>query len=73
MKRPIESDYTSHVAYTRALEMHCDTLTKPAQRTWIWLSDADIRESIDSICQYTGDFDEWLAKKIERKVKALNT
>jgi hypothetical protein len=47
--------------------------TAPPQRQWIWLSDADIRESIDSICQYTGDFDEWLAKKIERKVKALNT
>ena len=24
MKRPIESDYTSHVAYTRALEEYCD-------------------------------------------------
>lgn len=26
MKRPIESDYTSHVAYTRALEQYCDSL-----------------------------------------------
>ena len=26
MKRPIESDYTSHVAYTRALEGYCDAL-----------------------------------------------
>ena len=26
MKRPIESDYTSHVAYTRALEEYCDAL-----------------------------------------------
>ncbi len=25
MKRPIESDYTSHVAYARALEEYCDT------------------------------------------------
>lgn len=24
MKRPIESDYTSHVAYTRALEEYCN-------------------------------------------------
>ena len=24
MKRPSESDYTSHVAYTRALEAYCD-------------------------------------------------
>lgn len=26
LKRPIESDYTSHVAYTRALEQYCDSL-----------------------------------------------
>jgi hypothetical protein len=31
-KRPIESDYTSYVAYTRALERLCDTLlAQPAQ------------------------------------------
>ena len=48
-------------------------VAQPAQRTWIWLSDADIRETIDSICQYNGDYDEWLCKKIERKIKELNT
>jgi hypothetical protein len=26
IKRPIESDFTSHVAYTRALEEYCDSL-----------------------------------------------
>ena len=31
MKRPIESDYTSQVAYTRALEEYCDTLAQPQQ------------------------------------------
>ena len=46
---------------------------QPAQRTWIWLSDADIKETIDSICQYNGDYDEWLCKKIETKIKELNT
>ena len=30
MKRPVESDYTSHVAYTRALEEYCDVLRQPA-------------------------------------------
>jgi len=30
MKRPIESDYKSQVAYTRALEAYCDTLAQPA-------------------------------------------
>ena len=34
MTRPIESDYTSQVAYTRALEAYCDSLPqldRPAQ------------------------------------------
>jgi hypothetical protein len=29
--RPVEADYTSQVAYTRALEMYCDSLAQPAQ------------------------------------------
>jgi hypothetical protein len=72
MKRPIESDYTSHVAYTRALEMHCDTLEQPAQRTWIWLSDADIADVVDTTCQYTGSYEEYLIKKAERKIRSIN-
>jgi len=32
MRRPTESDYKVHVAYTRALEMYCDTLEQPAQK-----------------------------------------
>ena len=45
MKRPIESDYTSHVAYTRALEEYCDTLSRVEQEpvasncTHEWLDD----------------------------------
>jgi hypothetical protein len=31
MKRPVESDYTSHVAYARALEEYCDSLPQLAQ------------------------------------------
>ena len=31
MKRPIEADYISHVAYTRALEQYCDNLAQPEQ------------------------------------------
>jgi hypothetical protein len=30
MNRPIESDYTSMTAYTRALEEYCDALAQPA-------------------------------------------
>ena len=40
MKRPNESDYTSQVAYTRALEEYCDTLAQPApvQEPVAWIS-----------------------------------
>jgi hypothetical protein len=31
MKRPTEADYTSQVAYTRALEEYCDGLEQPAE------------------------------------------
>jgi hypothetical protein len=36
MKRPNESDYTSHVAYARALEEYCDMLEQPAQEPVAW-------------------------------------
>jgi hypothetical protein len=42
------------------------------KRPWIWLSDADIQETIDSICQYSGDYDVWLARKIEQKIRSMN-
>ena len=32
MKRPFESDYTSLVAYTRAIEEYCDALAQPEQK-----------------------------------------
>jgi hypothetical protein len=31
MKRPLEQDYTSLAAYTRALEEYCDGLAQPEQ------------------------------------------
>ena len=31
MTRPLEDDYRSRVAYTRALEAYCDTLAQPVQ------------------------------------------
>jgi hypothetical protein len=36
MKRPIESDYTSLTAYTRALEEYCDALAQPEQDCVGW-------------------------------------
>ena len=42
------------------------------QRQWIWLSDADIAEVVDTTCQYTGSYEEYLIKKAERKSRSMN-
>ena len=48
-------------------------LAQPEQkRQWIWLSDADIAEVIDTTCQYTGGYEEYLIKKAERKIRSMN-
>jgi hypothetical protein len=48
-------------------------LAQPPQRTWIWLSDADIAEVVDTTCQYSGGYEEYLIKKAERKIRSMNT
>ena len=50
-----------------------EALAQPAQRQWIWLSDADIAEVVDTTCQYTGSYEEFLIKKAERKIRSMNT
>ena len=46
---------------------------QPAQkRQWIWLSDADIAEVIDTTCQYEGSYEAFLIKKAERKSRSMN-
>ena len=47
--------------------------TTPPQRQWIWLSDADIAEVVDTTCQYSGGYEEYLIKKAERKIRSMNT
>jgi hypothetical protein len=49
-----------------------DVYTAPPQREWIWLSDADIAEVVDTTCQYTGSYEEYLIKKAERKIRSMN-
>ena len=49
-----------------------EALAQP-QRQWIWLSDADISDVIDTTCQYTGSYEEYLIKKAERKIMGMNT
>ena len=39
MKRPIEADYASHVAYTRAIEAYCDWLMKSEQEPVVCCGD----------------------------------
>jgi hypothetical protein len=43
--RPVESDYLSHVAYTRALEVYCDNLEKPVQEQLISIDYAEAIEA----------------------------
>ena len=49
MNRPNESDYTSQVAYTRALEEYCDSLAQRQARsadTWVGLTDEEIEQGL---------------------------
>ena len=50
-----------------------EALAQPPQRQWIWLSDADIADVIDTTCQYSGGYEEFLIKKAERKSRSMNT
>jgi len=71
MKRPLEQDYTSLVAYTRALEEYCDGL---AQRTWVGLTDKERSKIWRDVVKW-GDpshDDVDLMKAIEAKLKELN-
>ena len=73
-KRPLESDYTSYVAYTRALEMYCDTLEQPAQepkREWVGLTDEE-REGIAQDYSLTGLGYQSPFKAIEAMLKEKN-
>jgi hypothetical protein len=51
MKRPVESDYTSHVAYTRALEEYCDVLEQPAPVREDWGPGPDEYHSLPPAAQ----------------------
>ena len=55
------------------LGKQCKNLAQPAQRQWIWLSDADIAEVVDTTCQYTGSYEKYLIKKAERKSRSMNS
>jgi hypothetical protein len=52
MKRPNESDYTSHVAYARALEEYCDMLEQPSQEPDIYPEEARDM-GLEAVAYYT--------------------
>ena len=64
MKRPAESDYNSHVAYTRALEAYCD-------RKWVDLTPVDILVLLDEHNLYGSKLVE-LIRATESMVKLNN-
>ena len=64
--RPIESDYASQAAYTRALETYCDTLEK--SREWLGLDWDDLDERLVS-----SKFFRRGATWAEAKLKGRNT
>ena len=75
MKRPLEQDYTSLTAYTRALEEYCDVLAQPApvqesvvpngSQDWAGMSGQDafllIRRHADGWADVNKMMGEWLA------------
>ena len=86
MNRPIESDYVSHVAYTRALEEYCDKVEPTSAdyamgfaegfnegcrpRPWVGLTDKEQREIYKKY-----EMDGWglFYDAIEAKLKEKNT
>jgi hypothetical protein len=83
MNRPIESDYVSHVAYTRALEEYCDKVEPTSAdyakgfaegfnegcrpRPWVGLTDDDWAEIESDEFWRVG-----IARAVEAKLKEKN-
>ena len=58
MNRPVESDYTSLTAYTRALEAYCDSL-QPEQEPVAWpclIDSADFSEKTITLVMQCEDY-----------------
>jgi hypothetical protein len=70
MKRPVESDYTSHVAYTRALEEYCDWLVQTAPRhhkgsSRNWKGN-EMKTTIEMAREVYGAHTEWTGAPLDR-------
>ena len=73
VEKPIDFELAYGEIYKDQRAALAKSLAQPAQqRQWIWLSDADIAEVVDTTCQYTGGYEEYLIKKAERKIRSMN-
>jgi hypothetical protein len=68
MIRPVESDYTSAIAYTRALEYYCDRLE---ERKWVGLTKAEL-DKIISPGPFTGLI-KTVVSTVESRLREKNT
>ena len=75
--KPIEHEYVSHVAYTRALEEYCDTIEpkkewKAAHRKWQGLEAEDLAQiNTDEFWQIGNHMA--IAMAVEDQLKKKNT
>ena len=65
-ERPVEADYTSQVAYTRALEIYCDDDdTQTYKKPWVGLTEEEIDKWTPEI--------HGVIRSIEQALKEKNT
>ena len=69
LNRPIETDYVSQVAYTRALERFCDALL--AQHTWVGLTNDEVN-NLAAGCHLGNSVQDAIYKAVA-KLKEKNT
>jgi hypothetical protein len=88
MSRPTESDYVSHVAYTRALEEYCNKVEPTSAdyamgfaegfnegcrpRPWVGLTPEEVLDLFDVNNVYGSKWIEF-ARTVEAKLKEKNT
>ena len=76
MKKPMESEYNSYAAYTRALEIYCDDDdTQTYKKPWVGLTDEERVEIMEvKWWDWEDSFDvEGFTRAIEAKLKEKNT
>jgi len=85
MNRPTESDYVSHVAYTRALEEYCDKVEPTSAdyargfaegfnegcrpRPWVGLTDEEIWNAVSRIGTSNSDVNPYITIKDARAIE----